>query len=330
MREERSEPSPESNAEEPVTVRVASEHPSAAVAKKSSGVEAKALTPIEARESDPDGMLEIESLSQGTLEPVTLNGPAEASRAKDADLPSAAITEAQAQSGSVSSTAGAVAHAEVRASKSATQEALGVGANKLRRGAGAHPWLSARISPQDVPRKQISAAPASRRNAVWLGLGGLCVLGILLFALRPRAPHSSDASVSAEPSPTPLALSAQSPAPERQVALGRDEASQSAQGMDPNRNSQQAAPASPSATPSVNAASEPAVEDTVRVAINIRPEGTRVFYRGKEVGRTPFTLELLRGESRVFEVGYPGYSTRRLVIDGMDKEVSFNMTPDAK
>ena len=326
MREEQSEPSPDSNAEDPVTVRIASEPPAAG----STGVEVKAPTPIEARESDPDGMLEIESLSQGTLEPVMANGPAEVSSAKDADLPSAAIAEAKAQSGAVSNTAGAVAQKEVRAPKSAAQGALGVGANKHRRGAGAHPLASARISPQEVPSKQLSAAPASRRNAVLLGLGGVCVLAILVFALRPHAPHSSDASVSVDPSPTPLALSVQSPAPERQVALSRDEASRSEQGIDPNRNSQQAAPASPSAPPSVTVASEPAVEDTVRVAITIRPEGTRVFYRGKEVGRTPFTLELLRGERRVFEVGYPGYSTRRLVIDGMDKEVSFNMTPDAK
>jgi len=67
-------------------------------------------------------------------------------------------------------------------------------------------------------------------------------------------------------------------------------------------------------------------EDTVRVAIKIRPEGARVFYRGKEVGRTPFTLELLRDERRVFEVGYPGYQPRRLVIDGTEAEISYTLT----
>jgi hypothetical protein len=84
--------------------------------------------------------------------------------------------------------------------------------------------------------------------------------------------------------------------------------------------------ASPSGTATSGDAAN--LEDTVRVAVKIRPEGSRVFYRGKEIGRTPFTLELLRDERRVFEVGYPGYQSRRLVIDGAEREIAYSLTPN--
>jgi hypothetical protein len=64
--------------------------------------------------------------------------------------------------------------------------------------------------------------------------------------------------------------------------------------------------------------------------LKIRPEGARVYYRGKEVGRSPFTLELPRGEKRAYEVGHPGYITRKLVVDGTEPTISISMAPAAK
>jgi len=65
----------------------------------------------------------------------------------------------------------------------------------------------------------------------------------------------------------------------------------------------------------------------VSVEIRIRPEGARVYHWGKEVGRCPFTLQIPRGERRAYEVGYPGYTTRKFVLDGSKSVVSFGMKP---
>jgi hypothetical protein len=326
VREEQSEPIPDSNAQDPVTVRLASEPPVATVAKKSSAVQASVPAPIEARESDP-GLLEIESLSQGTLEPVIVDGTAEKSSATDSELGSPATQHVSSQFGSVPATGSAVAQGtDVAPSVAAPQRSV-ADANKVGRSPRKQPAASTQTSHKEVVARPVSAA-TNRRNVIFLGLGGLCVLAIFVFVLRSRTPSSNGTTTNVESSPRPSAVPAPAQPLEHQVELGRDEASPPA--PDSNRNSEQASPNRPSAAPSVAAPSEPVGEDTVRVAINIRPEGTRVFYRGKEVGRTPFTLELLRGERRVFEVGYPGYSTRRLVIDGAEKEISFNMTQDTK
>jgi hypothetical protein len=299
--EERPEPSPDSNAQEPVTVRMVSEPPVAAEAKKSIALQVSVPASGEARESDP-GMLEIESLSQGTLEPVIVDGIAETASEKDPDLGSATSPDAPGQSVSVEATDSAVAQSVGTALEGSAPQGPPVGTNKVRRSPGSQTAAGPQASHSEGLAQQVSAAP-NRRNVVFLGLGGLCVLGFLVFALRPSAPSSNRDVASVESSPIPSSASVPT---------------------------QPAAPNLPSAAPPSAAPPEPTGEDTVRVAINIRPEGARVFYRGKEVGRTPFTLELLRGERRVFEVGYPGYATRRLVIDGADKEVSFNLTQDAK
>lgn len=149
----------------------------------------------------------------------------------------------------------------------------------------------------------------NRRAALLLGIAALVTIGTAAVALRPHSARTSATVTSPESRTKPIAAAAPVVA---------------------NRNAQLSAPTPSSAANSAGIPSELTSEDTVRVSINIRPEGARVFYRGKEVGRTPFTLELLRGERRVFEVGYPGYRTRRLVIDGSEKEVTFSMTPDAK
>jgi len=68
--------------------------------------------------------------------------------------------------------------------------------------------------------------------------------------------------------------------------------------------------------------------DTITVFINIQPEGSRLTLKGKEIGRTPFTLELPRGERRVLEVVNKGYYPRRLVIDGSRTEISYGLKPE--
>ena len=141
-------------------------------------------------------------------------------------------------------------------------------------------------------------------RAVWYAVLAAVVIGFgIWLAVRPSPPTPPTAASSppvsqaaAEPSAAPI-----EPAP-----------------------SPVAAP-----EPSAVASAVPATDggDAITVLLKIRPEGARVYYRGKEVGRSPFTLELPRGETRAYEVGHPGYMTRRLVVDGNEPVISLSMAP---
>jgi hypothetical protein len=166
--------------------------------------------------------------------------------------------------------------------------------------------------------------PSNRRTALFISFGALLAVGVAAIALRHTSPKSVGATASTE-------------ARERSIAADTAVAAATAttQGALPtapgaNQTAELPAPESANAAATVATSAGRSHEDAVRVAINIRPEGARVYYRGREVGRTPFTVELLRGERRVFEVGAPGYATRRLVIDGTRKEISYIMTPETK
>jgi hypothetical protein len=57
------------------------------------------------------------------------------------------------------------------------------------------------------------------------------------------------------------------------------------------------------------------------VIVNVRPPQARIFYRGKEAGKAPLRVELEPGQRRSFEVGYPGFMTRKIVVDGSKPEL---------
>jgi hypothetical protein len=94
-------------------------------------------------------------------------------------------------------------------------------------------------------------------------------------------------------------------------------------------------PPSGSPAPSESAAPAPATAatsapsgDVVRVSIKSDPPGARMFWRGKEVGATPFVLELKPGEKHAYELGFPGYTTRKVVVDGSKPEIRIGLRPD--
>jgi hypothetical protein len=65
------------------------------------------------------------------------------------------------------------------------------------------------------------------------------------------------------------------------------------------------------------------------VIVTLNPPDARLFYKGKSVGKSPIRIELEPGEKkRSFEVGRPGYVTRRLVVDGSESEISIGLRPD--
>jgi len=92
-------------------------------------------------------------------------------------------------------------------------------------------------------------------------------------------------------------------------------------------------PPSTSPPPGESAAPAPptgsaAAGEVVRVSMKSDPPGARMFWRGKEVGTTPFVLELKPGEKHAYELGFPGYTTRKVVVDGTKSEIRIGLRPD--
>ena len=76
------------------------------------------------------------------------------------------------------------------------------------------------------------------------------------------------------------------------------------------------------ATPPTDAAG------AVHVNVDSDPPGARLFWKGKDVGTTPFVLELQPGEKHAYELGLPGYTTRKVVIDGSKTDITIGLRPD--
>lgn len=64
------------------------------------------------------------------------------------------------------------------------------------------------------------------------------------------------------------------------------------------------------------------------MVVSMMPPDARLFWKGKSLGKSPVRIELAPGEKRRYEVGRPGYVTRRLVVDGSQSEVSIGLRPD--
>lgn len=89
--------------------------------------------------------------------------------------------------------------------------------------------------------------------------------------------------------------------------------------------------AEPTAEPTAAAptpAASPAAAAKVSVVVHLEPSDAKLYYRGKAVGSSGVVIELDAGQRRAFEVGKPGYVTRRLVVDGSTPEVSLGLRPD--
>jgi len=80
-------------------------------------------------------------------------------------------------------------------------------------------------------------------------------------------------------------------------------------------------------TAAVDAGATDTDVDMVTVAFNVWPTGAFIAYRGREIGRSPFKMQIKRGEKRAVEVDFPGYMPRRVVVDGSQPEISFGMKP---
>jgi hypothetical protein len=121
----------------------------------------------------------------------------------------------------------------------------------------------------------------------------------------------------AAPTPEPLASTAP-PTSASAVA-----AAEIAPNAAPQKPAASAEPA-PSADPGTASA-----EGARVVTVHLTPPDARLFHKGKSVGKSPVRIELAAGEKkRSFEVGRPGFVTRRLVVDGSQAVVWIGLRPE--
>jgi hypothetical protein len=103
----------------------------------------------------------------------------------------------------------------------------------------------------------------------------------------------------------------------------------------PEPASSASSPTLPAAEPSGAAALAAPSADTAapgkhRVLLKSLPPKARFYHFGKQVGVAPFVLELDPGERHAYEVGLPGYGTRKVVIDGSKPEVTVGLRKDTR
>jgi hypothetical protein len=90
----------------------------------------------------------------------------------------------------------------------------------------------------------------------------------------------------------------------------------------------EAAPPAPAASAAAQGAAPAASAGVIRINVDSDPPRARMFWKGKEVGTTPFVLELQPGERHAYELGLPGYTTRKVVIDGSKTDISIGLRPE--
>jgi hypothetical protein len=187
---------------------------------------------------------------------------------------------------------------------------------------------------------------ARSRWVLPLGAAAVLVLGVIALRRLDHEPPATPASAKAPPvaaKAAPLAqpLADDDSAPDTELEPGEPEPAEATPSPDAARAAPAAAapggapsasaPGGPSADPMPPRGASPGAALTpgmVRVSMDSDPEGARLFWRGKEMGTTPFVLELAVGERRSFELVRPGFVTRKVVIDGSKTEVSIGLRQD--
>lgn len=125
------------------------------------------------------------------------------------------------------------------------------------------------------------------------------------------------------PEPTPAPAASVAPADEAASALASASAAPSAGAL-------AVASAAPAGSAVKEETAAPAASgDLIVVTVTAVPPDARFFYKGRAVSSSPMRVELKPGEKRVFEIGRPGYRTRRVVVDGSQLEMSVGMRPEA-
>jgi hypothetical protein len=183
-----------------------------------------------------------------------------------------------------------------------------------------------------------------RRVGVYVAVGSAVAAAGVWFALqsspakRPHNPHPAAAQVAALPGaglspPTAPAMAASAEIPTAREATGAAagaDVPKVAEGADagvvaPSEGPKDSAAGSSAITATADAGATDTDADMVTVAFNVWPPGARIAYMGKEIGRSPFTMQIKRGDKRAVEVVFPGYRPRRVVVDGSQPEIAFGL-----
>ena len=86
----------------------------------------------------------------------------------------------------------------------------------------------------------------------------------------------------------------------------------------------------PDAAPVASAEPTAAAGESHMVTFKSLPPKARFYHFGKEVGTAPFTLEFKPGERHSYEVGLPGYTTRKVTVDGSKPEIVVGLRKETR
>lgn len=220
------------------------------------------------------------------------------------------------------------------------------------------PRPSSRSKVADIPEERRAArysqpvAPTHKGGSRWIGLLllalGVGVIGVVKFAGRegaeaqaekPASGATSDVQAASphEVAATPPKAPAE-PAPAAPLPAAAPEPSAASASSDvaaaapaPGESVASAPEAAPSAAAPAASAEPPstAADGKKRVVIDVMPPQARVYYKGKDQGKPPVTIELEPGKRRSFEVAAPGFGTRKVVVDGSKPEITVGLRPVA-
>ncbi|HTA89528.1 MAG TPA: hypothetical protein VK745_08130 [Polyangiaceae bacterium] len=86
-----------------------------------------------------------------------------------------------------------------------------------------------------------------------------------------------------------------------------------------------AAPAASGAPTAAETAENAPAPGAQRITITTVPPKAKFFHFGKEVGTSPFVVDLPPGEKRAYEVWLPGHITRKVLVDGSKTDISIGL-----
>ncbi|MEO6600005.1 MAG: PEGA domain-containing protein, partial [Polyangiaceae bacterium] len=155
----------------------------------------------------------------------------------------------------------------------------------------------------------------------------VALVGYRVLARAPAPPPPIPAAAAPEPvttPPAPAALETPSPTVEAPSVSASASAVEPAAGLSPSPSA-----STPVTEPAASAAPAASGESHT-VNFKSTPPKARFYHFGKEVGTAPFSLEFKPGERHSYEVGLPGYITRKVTVDGSTPEITVGLRKNSR
>ncbi len=193
---------------------------------------------------------------------------------------------------------------------------------------------STEAPPSSTAATQSSKAPerTGRSSTPLLALLAVAAIVIAYFAARRNAPEALPEAAADHPVGVQSVINPAPPPPEPAAApapsitaAAEPAAAPSAPAAEPSAPA--AATATAVAAPTPSAAPSAAAGEAREIHVVTDPPGAKLFYKGRDMGATPLTLQLPAGETRSYEVVLRGYITRRLVVDGSKSDIGVGLRP---